>query len=68
MGITNNEFIELIEALDRALRQFESRPTERGFDLEIYNELRRVREILVRDRRDQHDPNLLKDRGSSGSA
>jgi hypothetical protein len=67
MGVTNNEFKELIEAVDRALRQFESRPSEPGFDQEIYDELRRVREILVRDRRDQRDPNLLRDSGSSAS-
>jgi len=58
MSINQNQFRDLLAAVDRALAHFEARPAEPGFDREVYDELRRVRETLQRGRRDQRDPNL----------
>lgn len=64
MSVNNRDFRDLLMATERALRHFESRPPEAGFDREVYDELRRVREMLVRGRRDLHDPNLKRKTGS----
>jgi len=48
-------------ALDKSLAQFGERPPEPGFDLEVYEELRRVRETLIRARRDMLDKNIRRD-------
>jgi hypothetical protein len=60
MSINDKDYQELLAAVDCALRHFEGRPAEPGFDQEVYDELRRARETLVRARRDMHDPNLKK--------
>lgn len=61
MSADDKEFQELLGAVEASLRHFESRPLEAGFDQEVYDELRRVRESLVRSRRDKLDPNLNRD-------
>ncbi|MDB6113581.1 MAG: hypothetical protein JWQ62_526 [Lacunisphaera sp.] len=61
MSVDDKEFKELLTAVEQSLRHFESRPAEPGFDQEIYDELRRVRESLLRARRDKHDPNVKRD-------
>jgi hypothetical protein len=67
MSVDDQEFRELLEAVEQSLRHFESRPIESGFDQEVYDELRRVRESLLRAHRDQHDSNLRRDsRSPSG--
>lgn len=58
MCVNQREYEELLSALDRSLAIFGDRPHEEGFDLTVYEELRRVRETLIRARRDQYDPNL----------
>jgi hypothetical protein len=58
MSINDKDYHELLAAVERALRHFEGRPAESGFDQEVYDELRRARETLLRARRDLHDPNL----------
>jgi hypothetical protein len=58
MSINEKEFKVLFEAVERALRNFEAPPAEPGFDREIYEELRRVRETLLRAHRDQQDPKV----------
>jgi len=63
MNINDKDYQELFAAVDRALRHFEGRPVEPGFDRDVYDELRRVRETMARTRRDLHDPNL-KETGS----
>ncbi len=73
MSINEDEYRNLLVAIDRALWHFEVRPVEAGFDQEVYDELRRVRETLLRGHRDHHDPSLKRDdspspSGSSGSA
>jgi hypothetical protein len=68
MSIDDKEFKELLEAVEQSLRHFESRPLEPGFDREVYEELRRVRESLLRAHRDKLDPNIPRDSHSpSGS-
>lgn len=47
-----------MSALDRSLALFGEQPHEPGFDLTVYEELRRVRETLIRAKRDMRDPNL----------
>ena len=61
MSVDDKEFKELLAAIEQSLRHFESRPVEPGFDQEIYDELRRVRESLLRARRDKLDPNVKRD-------
>jgi hypothetical protein len=61
MSVNPSEFKALLAAIDETLRHFPARPTEAGFDQEVYDELRRVRETLLRGGRDQHDPNLKQD-------
>jgi hypothetical protein len=58
MCVNQREYEELLSALDRSIAIFGDRPQEEGFDLTVYEELRRVRETLIRARRDQYDPNL----------
>jgi hypothetical protein len=69
MCVNEQEFEELIAALDRSLALFGEKPAEPGFDLEVYEELRRVRETLIRARRDMRDTNIKRDsRSPLGSA
>lgn len=69
MSVTDNEYQDLLAAVEKALRHFGTRPAEPGFDQEVFDELRRVRETLLRGRRDLHDPNLKSDSHSpSGSS
>lgn len=58
MCVNQKEFEELLSALDRSLAIFGEKPAEPGFDLAVYEELRRVRETLIRARRDLFDPNV----------
>ena len=64
MSVNQQEFESLIAALDRSLALFDDKPVEPGFDREVYDELRRVRETLIRARRDMHDPNTKPRRDS----
>lgn len=64
MNVNPTEFEALIAALDRSLALFPEKPAEPGFDREVYEELRRVRETLIRARRDMRDPNLQPKRDS----
>ena len=66
-SINEEEYKNLLVAVDRALWHFEARPVESGFDQEVYDELRRVRETLLRGRRDQNDPNIKRDSKSPTS-
>ena len=69
MNVDDKEFQELLGAVEASLRHFETRPIESGFDQEVYDELRRVRESLLRSRRDKLDPNVNRDSPSpSGSS
>jgi hypothetical protein len=61
MCVNQQEFEELMKALDRSLAIFGEKPAEPGFDLEVYEELRRVRETLIRARRDMRDKNVKRD-------
>jgi hypothetical protein len=61
MCVNQQEFEELMNALDRSLAIFGEKPAEPGFDLEVYEELRRVRETLIRARRDMRDKNIQRD-------
>jgi hypothetical protein len=58
MSINEKEFQDLFEAVERALQHFTPPPAEPGFDREVYEELRRVREMLLRGQRDQRDPKI----------
>lgn len=69
MCVNQHEFEELLSAIDRSLAIFGEKPAEPGFDLEVYEELRRVRETLIRARRDMRDKNIKRDSKSPlGSA
>lgn len=61
MCVNQQEFEALLTAIDRSLALFGEKPTEPGFDLEVYEELRRVRETLIRARRDMRDTNIKRD-------
>ena len=61
MCVNQQEFEELLATLDRSLAIFGDKPVEPGFDLEVYEELRRVRETLIRARRDMRDKNIQRD-------
>jgi hypothetical protein len=41
------------------------RPAEPGIDLDLYNDLRRIRETMIRLRRDLQDPNVIQPPGSN---
>ncbi|HYC71971.1 MAG TPA: hypothetical protein VEB66_12235 [Opitutaceae bacterium] len=56
--MNQSEYEELLSALDRSLSLFGERPQEPGFDQAVYEELRRVRETLIRARRDMRDHNV----------
>lgn len=62
MSLSDRDFKEFLDAVDRSLAQFGGRPTETGVDLDLYEELLRVREAMVRARRDCQDPNVPRDR------
>ncbi len=61
MNVNQQEFQNLLAAIDRSLALFGSKPAEPGFDLLVYEELRRVRETLIRARRDMRDVNIRRD-------
>lgn len=61
MNVNPQEFKQLLLAIEQSLALFGHRPTEPGFDLEIYEDLRRVRETLIRARRDLRDKNIPRD-------
>jgi hypothetical protein len=61
MCVNQQEYEELLTAIDRSLALFGEKPAEPGFDLEVYEELRRVRETLIRARRDMRDKNIKRD-------
>jgi hypothetical protein len=61
MCVNQQEFEDLLCAIDRSLAIFGEKPTEPGFDLEVFDELRRVRETLIRARRDMRDTNIRRD-------
>ena len=61
MSVNQQEFKILLEAIDRSLALFGEQPVEPGFDFEVYVELRRARETLVRARRDLRDQNIKRD-------
>jgi hypothetical protein len=64
MCVNDQEFKDLLSAIDRSLAIFGEKPAEPGFDLEVYEELRRVRETLIRARRDMRDTNITIKRDS----
>lgn len=69
MCVNPQEFQALLDSIDRSLALFGEKPAEPGFDLEVYEELRRVRETLIRARRDMRDVNIRRDSKSPlGSA
>jgi hypothetical protein len=61
VNVNQQEFQELLAAIEKSLAIFRERPPEGGFDLEVYDELRRAREILIRAHRDLRDPNVPRD-------
>jgi hypothetical protein len=67
--VNEQEYQALLSAIDRALGQFQEPPEEPGFDRDIYEELRRVRETIIRSHRDRRDPGIRRDSKSPlGSA
>jgi hypothetical protein len=50
--VDEQEYREILQSLDRALTLFSEKPTEPGFDLHLYEEIRRARETLIRSQRD----------------
>jgi hypothetical protein len=50
--VEETEYREVLESLDRALTQFADKPVDAGFDLNLYEEIRRARETLIRAQRD----------------
>ncbi|HWA25130.1 MAG TPA: hypothetical protein VG734_05595 [Lacunisphaera sp.] len=61
MSLHDDEYVKLVTAIEKALGHFDGRPIEPGFDQDTYDDLRRVREMLLRGRRDSRDPNLKHD-------
>lgn len=61
MSVNQKELQEILAAIDRSLELFGEKPAEPGFDLEVYDELRRVRETLIRAHRDTRDKNIKRD-------
>lgn len=61
ISVTQQEYKQLLGALDLALSQFGCKPTEEGFELEVYEELRKVRETVIRAHRDLRDRNIPRD-------
>lgn len=61
MSVNDEEFQSLLASIDRSLAIFGERPAEPGFEFELYEELRRVRETLIRARRDMRDKNIQRD-------
>ena len=59
MSLSDREFQEFLDALDRSIARFGGRPAEPGVDLELYCELCRIRETMIRLRRDLQDPNVI---------
>ena len=59
--VNPENFQALMKAIEKALGQFPEAPSEPGFDLEVYEELRRVREALIRAQRDLRDTNIRRD-------
>lgn len=64
MSVTQPQYQELLASIEKALARFPAKPAEEGFDLEIYEELRRVRETIIRAERDLRDKNVPRDSNS----
>jgi len=58
MSLSDQEFEEFLAMIDQSIAKFGGRPANPGIDLDLYNELRRIRETMIRLRRDIGDPNV----------
>jgi hypothetical protein len=59
--VNPQEFQDLLAAIDKSLAFFDEKPPGPGFDHEVYDELRRARETLIRAQRDLRDKNIPRD-------
>lgn len=59
MSLSDREFQEFLEALEHSIASFGGQPLEPGVDRDLYDELRRIRETMIRARRDLQDPNII---------
>jgi hypothetical protein len=59
MSLSEPEFQEFLAAIDRSISHFGGRPSEPGADLQLYEALQRIREAMIRARRDFRDPNIV---------
>ena len=60
MSLSDQEFKDFIDAIDRSIAHFRERPSEPGPDLDLYEDLRKIREAMIRARRDYQDPNVTR--------
>ncbi|HWA09680.1 MAG TPA: hypothetical protein VG838_09540 [Opitutaceae bacterium] len=52
------DYRTILNSIEQTLRLIGDEPPEKEADLEIYNELRKIRETLIRAQRDSLDKNL----------
>jgi hypothetical protein len=57
-GMKDQDYRTILHAIDESLRLMGDPPAEAGYELEIYQELRKIRETLIRAQRDALDKNI----------
>lgn len=58
MSLSEQEYQEFLAMIDQSIAKFGGRPPTPGVDQNLYDELRRIREAMIRLRRDLEDPNV----------
>lgn len=53
----DQDYRTILNAIDESLRLMGDEPADAGYELEIYQELRKIRETLIRAQRDSRDKN-----------
>ena len=66
-GMKDHDYRTILDSIDKSLRLIGDEPPEEGHELRIYQELRKVREMLIRAQRDNLDPNIPMKRPGSRS-
>jgi hypothetical protein len=54
----DHDYRTILNAIDESLRLMGDEPIEAGYEHEIYQELRKIRETLIRAQRDTRDKNV----------
>ena len=57
-GMKDSDYRIILASIDESLRLMGDAPPEKGSNLRVYQELRKIRETLIRAQRDSLDKNI----------